>query len=253
MELLEAAMTELRACQRQLTLGRLIWEAFRHRDERAMRRPYWRLRERQRFHDSVRVAELLVAVRQRLNEQECSQRNEPFCQASKVRLHPKRAMRIISTFTGDTTAIDMLFTPVKKSTSSDPPEKKWRPVAKAGKTRWLPWQHRTPSWQAAYNAACLYAALACSQKYQPDEKGLQDPMYSVIDSLERVVNDRHCDMERPWDWISTDPDLRCLYKRHDLYKSEGFDEFLDKQERKDYPRANSARSPLERAGLPGTR
>jgi hypothetical protein len=253
MELLEAAMTELRACQRQLTLGHLIWEAFRHRDERAMRRPYWRLRERQRFHDSVRVAELLVAVRQRLNEQECSQRNEPFCQASKVRLRPKRAMRIISTFTGGTTAIDMLFTPVKKSAWSDPPEKKWRPAAKAGKTRWLPWQHRTPSWQAAYNAACLYAALACSQKYQPDEKGLQDPMYSVIDSLERVVNDRHCDMERPWDWISTDPDLRCLYKRHDLYKSECFDEFLDKQERKDYPRAKSARSPLERAGLPGTR
>ena len=101
-------------------------------------------------------------------------------------------------------------------------------MAKAGKTRWLPWQHRTPSWQAAYNAACLYAALACSQKYRPDEKGVQDPMYSVIDSLERVVNDRHCDMERPWDWISTDPDLRCLYKRHDLYKSECFDEFLDK-------------------------
>ena len=112
-------MTELRACQRQLTLGRLIWEAFRHRDERAMRRPYWRLRERQRFHDGVRVAELLVAVRQRLNEQECSQRNEPFCEASKVRLHPKRAMRIISTFTGGTTAIDMLFTPVMKSMSSD--------------------------------------------------------------------------------------------------------------------------------------
>jgi hypothetical protein len=236
MELLEAAMTELRACQRQATLWRLIWEVFRHRDERAMRRPYWRLRERQRFHDSVRVAELLVAVRQRLNEQECSQPSDPPCQASKVRLNPKMAMRIISTFAGDTTAIEMLFTLVKKNTSSDSPEKKWRPVAKAGKTRWLPWQHRTPSWQAAYNAACLYAALACSEKYQPKEKGLKDPMDSVIDSLERVVNDRHCDMERPWDWISTDPDLRCLHKRHDLYKSEYFGKFLDEQERKDYPR-----------------
>ena len=90
MELLEAAMTELRACQRQLTLGRLIWEAFRHRDERAMRRPYWRLRERQRFHDSVRVAELLVAVRQRLNEQECSQRNEPFCAGKQSAPSPEK-------------------------------------------------------------------------------------------------------------------------------------------------------------------
>jgi hypothetical protein len=78
--------------------------------------------------------------------------------------------------------------------------------------------------------------LACSEKYRPDEMGLKDPMDSVIGSLERVVNDRHCDMERPWDWISTDPDLRCLYKRHDLYKSEYFGKFLDKQERKDYPR-----------------
>jgi hypothetical protein len=45
-------------------------------------------------------------------------------------------------------------------------------------------------------------------------------------------------MERPWDWISTDPDLRCLYQRKDLYKSECFDEFLDNQRQKDYPRAN---------------
>ena len=61
---------ELRACRRQLALRSVIWETFRHRDERAVRKPYWRLRERQRFHDGVRVAELLVAVRQRLNEHE---------------------------------------------------------------------------------------------------------------------------------------------------------------------------------------
>ena len=74
-------MKELRACQRQLTLGRLIWETFRHRDERAVRRPYWRLRERQRFHDGVRVAELLVAVRQSLNERSGSRETSPARQA----------------------------------------------------------------------------------------------------------------------------------------------------------------------------
>jgi hypothetical protein len=170
-----------------------------------------------------------------------------------VHPHPKRVTRIISTFTGDVTAIDMLFTPPKKNTSADPPKmkpsdpvnqtlpssdwEKWRPAAHAGKTRWLPWQHRTPSWGAAYNAACIYAALACSEKYQQDDKGRKDPMDSVIDSLERVVNDRYCEMERPWDWISTDPDLRCLYKPQARHKSEDFREFLNNQKRKDYPRA----------------
>ena len=66
-ELLKAARKELRACRRQLILWRVIWEAFLHRDERAIRKPHWRLRERQRFHDGAHVAELLVIVRQSLN------------------------------------------------------------------------------------------------------------------------------------------------------------------------------------------
>jgi len=69
-ELLCAAHRELRACRRQLTLWSVIWATFRHRDERAVRKPYWRLRERQRPHDAARVAELLVAVRQALDEQD---------------------------------------------------------------------------------------------------------------------------------------------------------------------------------------
>jgi hypothetical protein len=239
-ELLAAAMDELSACRRQVTLWRLIWEAFRHRDERAMRKPYWRLRERQRFHDAVFVAELLVVVRQRMNEKECERLGKDRPQASKVRPSAKRAMRIIAAFAGDTTAIETLLAPVEKNRPSDsteekppgPAKEKWRPVKNAGKTRWLPWQHRTPSWQAAYNAACLYAALACSKRRQSGENGLQGLIDSVIDSLERVVNDRHCDMERPWDWISTDPDLCCLYNVSE------FREFVRKQGEKDYPRAN---------------
>ena len=67
--LLAAAQNELRIVRRQLTLWRVIWAMFCHRDERMIRRPYLRLRERQSFHDGACVAELLVAVRRSLLEE----------------------------------------------------------------------------------------------------------------------------------------------------------------------------------------
>ena len=62
--MLLAARCEQRAVRRQLTLGRVIWGMFLHRDERAIRTMHLPLRERQSFHDGARVAELLVAIRQ---------------------------------------------------------------------------------------------------------------------------------------------------------------------------------------------
>jgi hypothetical protein len=243
-KLLTAAMGELRACRRQLALRSVIWETFRHRDERAVRKPYWRLRERQRFHDGVLVAELLVAVRQRLNEDGRDHATEGRHQASKVRPRTRRATRMISAFSDDVAAIEILLAQNAKEmqmprwllwwqrTSSDHAKNEWHLDAHAGKTRWLPWQRRTPSWGAAYNAACLYAALAGSDWYRLNEKDLKDPMVSALSSLERVVNDRHCEMERPSDWISTDPDLKYLYN------SPEFRDFVCDQRQKDYPRAN---------------
>jgi len=244
-KLLAAAMTELRACRRQLALRSIIWETFRHRDEREVRKPYWRLRERQRFHDGVLIAELLVAVRQRLNEHECDHASEDCHQAGKARPRTRRAMRIISAFSDDITATEMLLTQNagemhlprwllwRQRRSSYYTKKEWRLGANAGRTRWLPWQRRTPSWGAAYNAACLYAALAGSAWYRQNEKDLKDPMVSAVNSLKRVVDDRHCEMERPWDWISKDPDLKYLYS------SPEFREFVCDQRQKDYPRENS--------------
>lgn len=200
---------------------------FWHRDERAMRKPYWRLRERQRFQDGARVAELLVAVRQSLNEQECAGPGEDRRQAIKAR-HPKRALHITAAIAGGNAAIEAVGDP-KTPAAPEGGDKRWKPGANAEKTRWLPWQRRTPSWQAAYNAACLYAVLADSDRYRQNEKELMD--WAVV-SLKRVVDDRHCEMERPWDWISRDPDLRCLNK------SPVFRELLRKQKQNDYPRAN---------------
>ncbi len=226
-ELLTAARNELHECLRQLTLWRLVWATFWHRDERAMRKPYWRLRERQRFQDGARVAELLVAVRQSLNEQECAGPGEDRRQAIKAR-HPKRALHITAAIAGGNAAIEAVGDP-KTPAAPEGGDKRWKPGANAEKTRWLPWQRRTPSWQAAYNAACLYAVLADSDRYRQNEKELMD--WAVV-SLKRVVDDRHCEMERPWDWISRDPDLRCLNK------SPVFRELLRKQKQNDYPRAN---------------
>jgi hypothetical protein len=56
----------------------------------------------------------------------------------------------------------------------------------------------------------------------------------AVISLRRVVNDRDCEMERPWDWISHDPDFLCLRS------SKEFCSFLDEQERRDYPMTNPA-------------
>jgi hypothetical protein len=229
-ELLTAAGNELRACRRQLTLWRLIWATFQHRDERAMRKPYWQLGERQRFHDGARVAELLVAVRRSLNEQECDGTGGDRRHVIKVRRWPRRTMHIMAAIAGGNAAIEALLDP-KALDAPKGGRKKWQPGANAEETRWLPWQRRTPSWQAAYNAACLYAALAGSDRYRQNEKDLKDPMYWAVVCLKRVVSDRHCEMERPWDWIHRDPDLRCLNESAD------FRDLLYKQKKNDYPRA----------------
>jgi hypothetical protein len=210
-ELLKAATNELRACRRQLTLWRVVWETFWHRDERAIRMPHWRLRERQRFHDGAFVAELLVTVRQSLNGERC-----PF----RDRMLARRAIRITTAITGDSTTIRKVL-----KNSPLPCEDVPQPGKNSTKTRWLPWQCRTPSWQAAYNTACLYAAL------EDRGTGPRGAMAErVVASLRRVVDDRDCDMERPSDWISKDPDFSSLKASSGI-----FNRFLNAQRRIDYP------------------
>jgi hypothetical protein len=184
-ELLTAAQDELGAVRRQLTPWHLIWAAFVHRDERAIWKHYWRLAERQRFRDGVRVAELLVAVRQTLNEEEGRIRVEPGSgqgpsdtardgrsgtehehkggHVRKVGFYLRimnkyslaRARWITAAITGDSATIKAVL----KSKGEYQPDENTQPRRHTQRTRWLPWQHSTPSWPAAYNTACLYAAL----------------------------------------------------------------------------------------------
>jgi hypothetical protein len=214
-ELLTAAKKELDHCRRQLSLRHVVWGSFRHRDERVMRKPYWRLRDRQSFHDGALVAELLVTARQMLNNEGCTRKDYR---------HAKRAMRITTAITGGCAAIEALFTKSNLPDLSELKDEK-PPDQNEERRRWLPWQHRTRSWPAAYNTACLYAALADSGRYNREEMARR-----VVISLTRAINDPQCELERPSDWISRDPDFSCL-----RCSSGEFKKFLDTQKHKDYP------------------
>ncbi|HEY3883407.1 MAG TPA: DUF4389 domain-containing protein [Trebonia sp.] len=123
------------------------------------------------------------------------------------------------------------------------------------RVRKLPGERRTASWQAAYNTACVYAALAAHpvQAYAP---ALEE---RVIQSLRRAVDNTQSELDRPSDWISRDPDFRPLYL--DAVKYPSFAAFLREQRQQDYPderehvprRAFAAALPVQRRGQPHRR
>ena len=85
LELLTAAAKVLRGVRMQLTLRQVVWDTFRHRNERTIWLQYWtwlpecRQRRRWAFHDAVRVAELLVAIRIKLIERDSTTKDAALC------------------------------------------------------------------------------------------------------------------------------------------------------------------------------
>ena len=187
-ELLVAAERELRAIRRELTLWHVIWGTFRHRDERVILMPLWGLRKRQSFHDGVCVAELLVATHRSLNSKQ-----RPG--ASDRLHHMSLAFRIVTSIAGDNAPIKQQFT----SGKAQPSDQKPPSSEKKDGIRWLPRQRRTPSWEAAYNTACVYAALNRDSGYEAVKLD-----HKLVVSLQRAINNPDCEMQRPWDWISHD-------------------------------------------------
>jgi hypothetical protein len=255
LELLKAAQQELCGVRRQLTMGRVLWAALRRRDERAIWRIYFPgLRMRQSFHDGVCVAELLVAARRRVTEQALEQEQQkagttneeksPEKQKRRFRPPSRRhltlAIRVASAIAGSDSLIETIPEKSHRQKSRGP----WPPAHGAGRpapkdpqdrVRRLPWMRRTVSWQAAYNTACLYAALAserlATQKtLSPEERQAWDDR--VVVSLGRVVYNQHAEMERPYDLISQEPDFSTLRSAPEQFP--GFKKFLDNQRRMDY-------------------
>ena len=68
------------------------------------------------------------------------------------------------------------------------------------------------SWQAAYNTACVYAALADARAGAAVRRAeLRENLEGrVIASLRRVVGNPRSELERPSDWIDSDPDFRAM-------------------------------------------
>jgi hypothetical protein len=239
--LLGSAGSDLRAIRNRLSLPVVAWNTFWRRDERTVWQPHWHLATRQGFRDGVCVAELLVAVKQRLNERDRAGRHgetarEPGGLPGPARsghwaerFRQRKGLQVVSAIAGDARTVRTVL----RAPSGEWPagEGSARATASGGRTaptrdrvRWLPWQRRTASWTAAYNTACLYAVLV--------RAGLADED-RVIASLRRVVLNRDSGLERPHDWISNDPDFAPLLAEDSPYRR--VRAFLEAQERRDYP------------------
>lgn len=224
--LLDAAWQELREIELYLTWRRIIWASFWRRRERAVLRPYRQPRHRQAFHDGVCVALLLVAVRQA---------QLSGAQAAGKLPHPSKTARIAAAISGDSTDF-------KKVLPGFPDHRpKQRPVTARLRTRLRPGQCSTPSWTAAYNLACAYAALAA--RADPGTE-LDSLVSKVVRSLKFAVCNPECEMERPSEWIGHDPDFGLVRDGEN-----DFTAFLDDQRTRDYP-AEASRPGRNRAASP---
>jgi hypothetical protein len=220
------------------------------RPQRAEWTPHWRRAHRQGFRDGVCVAELLVAVKQRLNERQLAElRGQPAGGRPPLatRFRQRKGLQIVSAITGDAAAVAAVLSApagrwpagAQAASGERAADGSWVPPTR-DRVRWLPWQARTASWQAAYNTACLYAVLV--------RQGLADED-QVVASLRRVVLNRDSGVERPHDWISNDPDFAPLLRDDAPYKK--VKAFLEAQERRDYPMRQVRTWPAEARWLAG--
>jgi hypothetical protein len=241
LKLLDIAAEDLCEVRTQLSLGHVMWDAFFRRDERAVWLPHRKRRHRRSFQDGVCVAELLVAIRCRLREPAGA--DPGWLKHARVRWHLRRAIRITWCIVGDPSFIYSALT--------DPHGKWWEPKASRpgldllsrASVRWPSWGRSSASWQAAYNTACLNAALvdAAWRRCAP-ETVLRELERRVIVSLRRVVDNPRSELERAWDWIFGDPDFRVM--RDDRKKFTAFGEFLNELERQEYPASMVGKCPV---------
>ena len=130
------------------------------------------------------------------------QARRPEAEPRRKLRHARTIARIAIAISGDSGD----FANVLPRTGARGP-KRQQPIGTRMRTRRWPWQYSTPSWPAAYNLACAYAALAA---YTAPETTVGHLVTKVIDSLEFAVCNPECEMERPSEWIGNDPDFSWL-------------------------------------------
>jgi hypothetical protein len=263
--LLSAAQRDLRAIRRQLSFPVVAWNTFWRRDERTVWKPHWRLTTRQSFKDGVCVAELLVAVKQRLNERYLAQRGDAAGRRPGFleRFRQRKGLHVVSAIVGDATAVrTVLQAPFDAWSTVDahaaghgfpspvPAGRRARRAARlavvdpfvlgladpdpSALPGWVPPTRDRPRllpWQA--RTASWQAAYNTACLYAVLVKQGLAYEDQVIASLRRVVLNRDSGMERPHDWISNDPEFVPLLRHDSPYKK--VRAFLEAQERRDYP------------------
>ncbi len=244
-DLLDVAWDELHAIRRYLTFPHVIWQSFWHRDERGILKPYWQLPYRQTFHDGVCVGLLLVAVRRALNNnpggwalKSPPNADVPAGPARKLP-HARTTMRIVTAIAGDSADIgDVLRLRSDQTARQRPPR-----LTRSMRTRRLPRQCSTRSWQAAYNLACAYAAIVHDRQRELRaapaaadgiKADLEELVGLIVTSLEFALGNPECELERPSEWIAVDPDFGSLRFSRDE-ASKAFRDFLTAQRQRDYP------------------
>ncbi|MFI1991487.1 hypothetical protein [Actinoplanes sp. NPDC020271] len=115
--------------------------------------------------------------------------------------------------------------------------RRYRPAGQAGQAGARGWRQ---SWIACYDAACLHAAVVAALPAAPGPAlttagvpGRAELVDRAVMLLEDVVDDPDCEMERPSDWMSVDPDLLPL--THET----AFVSFRETQRAHDYPKSRS--------------
>jgi hypothetical protein len=249
-DLLDIARDELCHVRRYLSLPNVLWRSFWRRDERGILRPYRRQPYRQAFRDGVAAAELLVAIRR-------AQVPKPACPVIRRPRRVQTILRIAAAITGDGSALAsaLRIHEVAVLKRGAPP------VTRSLRTRHWFRPYSTRSWQAGYNLACAYAAVAQARPAAADagqgelrNLELRKLTDRIVSSFWFTVCNRECEMERPWDWIYNDPDFLfmhlsdtkdgdqtatdkegCEQEARDAKAFAAFRDFLGQQEQRDYP------------------
>jgi hypothetical protein len=239
--LLEIAAQDLGEVRTQLKLRHVLWDALFRRDERAVWLPHRKRRHRRSFQDGVCAAELLVAIRHRLREPAGT--DPGWLKHARACWYLRRAVRITWCIAGDPSFIYSALTYPHSTWWEKKAVKPWLDLRSLAWVRSPSRPRRSASWQAAYNTACLYAALAdAAWRCRAPENVLQELEHRVIVSLRSVVDNPTSELERAWDWLFGDPDFRVMREHRDKFTA--FGEFLDELELQEYPAAKLGKCPF---------
>jgi hypothetical protein len=180
--LLRLARTELRKCWVHRHASALLLAAFWHRPERgaalaALRgKPRWWAHPRRRLWSLVFALEIVRQRMRRLERQEGAD--------EALRRAQRRTRRRLG-------------------------------IGQRGR-RWTlrqgdrPWAYQRAPWQAVYNAACLHALPASSGRPEQADRPPADAASYAVKLLRLAISDPDCELDRPSEWIATDPGLLSL-------------------------------------------